>query len=91
MTVQYNWYDSQVKDYTLKIYSKFSQVNITNSTGASWMYHMDGKSPSGFINSTYCGIDCLSRAPAGIIQPYPQALENSTNNNDDNNNNDPGN
>ena len=31
---------------------------------------MDGKSPSGFINSTYCGMNCKSRAPSGIFKPY---------------------
>lgn len=52
------------------------------------MYFMDGTSPSGFINSTYCGMNCTSRAPAGIVKPYPQAPVNYTDSNDNNNNND---
>ena len=62
------------------------------------MYYMDGRSPSGFINSTYCGMNCTSREPAGIVKPYPQASinysdnnDNNNNDNNNNNNNDPGN
>ena len=37
---------------------------------------MDGRSPSGFVNSTYCGMNCAPPAPAPT--PAPQAVNPQT-------------
>ena len=41
-----------------------------NSAGKSIMYHMDGSSPSGFKNSTFCGMNCTAK-PTPNPSPGP--------------------
>ena len=62
ITVKYYWYGSPSNEYTLSVYSKTGVVPILNSTGLNNAYNMDGKSPSGFIGSSYCGINCIPGA-----------------------------
>ena len=33
------------------------------------MYHMDGSSPSGFKNSTFCGMNCTGNETTPILPP----------------------
>ena len=44
-----------------------------NSAGKSIMYHMDGSSPSGFKNSTFCGMNCTGNetTPNPPLGPSP--------------------
>ena len=35
------------------------------------MYHMDGSSPSGFKNSTFCGMNCTGNETTPDTSPYP--------------------
>jgi hypothetical protein len=50
VNVRFDWFNSQAKDYTVKIYSKATSV-IKNRDGNTSVKHMDGQSPSGFTNS----------------------------------------
>ena len=58
-------------DYTLVVYSKHIGKSIVNSAGKSIMYHMDGSSPSGFKNSTFCGMNCTGNETTPDTSPYP--------------------
>ena len=42
-----------------------------NSAGKSIMYHMDGSSPSGFKNSTFCGMNCTGNETKPNPPPGP--------------------
>ena len=55
--MSYDWYGSPSNEYTVSIYSKFKDVKITDSIRSTNMINMDGSIPSGFKNSTYCGMD----------------------------------
>lgn len=47
------WFNNPVMEYTAKVYSK-QELQVTYN-GQTNMVHMDGKSPSGFTESTYDG------------------------------------
>lgn len=49
------WFNSPHKDYTLKVYSKQS-VPIKDSNNVMNQLHTDGKSPTEFTASTFCGM-----------------------------------
>ncbi len=53
------------------VYSKHIGKSIVNSAGKSIMYHMDGSSPSGFKNSTFCGMNCTGNETTQDPSPYP--------------------
>ena len=52
------------------VYSKHVGKTIKNSAGNTIMYNMDGSSPSGFTNSTFCGMSC-STLPSPTPNPTP--------------------
>ena len=52
------------------VYSKHVGKTIKNSAGNTIMYNMDGSSPSGFTNSTFCGMSCSS-PPSPTPNPDP--------------------
>jgi hypothetical protein len=59
--VKYEFAGSPHPDFTTKIYSKYTGVNILDTAGNSNMIHMDGTSPSGYTSSSYIGMsnwDC---------------------------------
>jgi hypothetical protein len=54
--VSWTWGGNPSPDFTVKVYSKFSGVNILDSSSKNNVLHYNGSSPSGFINSTYVGM-----------------------------------
>ena len=56
ITVQWTWNGNPNPDYTLKVYSKLSGVNILNSSLGTVILNYNGSSPSGFTNSNYTGM-----------------------------------
>lgn len=57
--VEYEWFNSPHKDYTLSLYSKHD-TKITDDSGKTNMLHTDGQQPSELVNSDFCGMDKLS-------------------------------
>jgi hypothetical protein len=54
--VDYKWYNSPARDYTVKVYSKMD-VPVKDSNGKLSITHMDGQVPSGFTSSSFVGMD----------------------------------
>jgi hypothetical protein len=52
--VKYFFYTCPIKEYTVRVYSKMG-LDVKKN-GATNMFHMDGQSPSGFVNSQYTGM-----------------------------------
>ena len=56
--IKYRWYGSPHKDYTVKVHSRHHGVRITYSAdGQPNQLYTDGRSPSEFSNSAFCGMD----------------------------------
>jgi len=53
--VRYFFFECPIKEYTVKIYSKMG-IDVKRN-GQTNMLHMDGQSPSGFVNSQYTGMN----------------------------------
>jgi len=68
--VTYDWYNSPANEYTLYIYSLHKNVKIYDMWSKNKFYNMDGKSPSGFKNSSFCGMDCYTK-PNPSPDPSP--------------------
>jgi hypothetical protein len=68
--VTYSWFGSPTNEYTVSIYSKFKDVKITDIIRSTNMVNMDGSIPSGFKNSTYCGMNCPSKYSPNTIVDY---------------------
>jgi len=62
--IKYNWFGIPHKDYTLKVYSRQS-IDVTDYKGNKNQLHADGKSPTEFTESAYCGMepDCTPNTP----------------------------
>ena len=71
--VDYTWFNTPHKDYTVKIYSK-QDLSIKDSDNKSVIYHMDGKEPSGFTKSTYRGM-VKDWDPSMLIKDEPKQEE----------------
>jgi hypothetical protein len=57
ITVEYRWDGLPVhRDFTVKVYSQFTGVNILDSNSETKISHFNGSSPSGFTNSNYKGM-----------------------------------
>jgi hypothetical protein len=65
------WSGNPTTEYTVVVYSKHMGKSIVNSKGKSIMYNMDGSSPSGFKNSTYCGMNCTGNGTTPNPPPSP--------------------
>ena len=48
--VQYTWNDSPAKDYTVKVYFKFDDIELIDSARDSHQVFMDGRPESGFTS-----------------------------------------
>lgn len=87
LRVRYTWYGSPHKDFTVKAYSKFpATVKILNKEGAvSNMLFTDGRSPTEFTDSQYCGMTTDCAAPTkptvvitGTVKPEPPTTTPTT-------------
>lgn len=58
--VQYEWYGSPAKDFTLKIYSKHAGTQIFDQEGLSNMLYTDGREPSEFALTRIDVVDAIS-------------------------------
>ena len=68
ITITYTWNGSPSNEYTVSVYSATPNIPVLNSTNKNNSYFMDGRSPSGFTNSKYCGINCIPTTP---VTPTP--------------------
>ena len=48
LTVNYKWLGSPYHDFTVKVYSPYSGVPLTDSKGKTNMLYTDGREPSEF-------------------------------------------
>lgn len=46
--VKYHWYNSPANDFTVKIYSRHKNTQLTDRNGNSNMLYTDGREPSEF-------------------------------------------
>ena len=58
--VEYEWMGSPAPDYTVSIYSS-QNLEVLDKNSYMRIVHMDGKSPSGFTDSKYSGMDNQGR------------------------------
>ena len=54
--VSWTWGGNPNADFTVKVYSKYSGVNILNTASTNNVIHYNGSSPSGYTNSSYIGM-----------------------------------
>jgi hypothetical protein len=54
--MKYKWNNSPAKDFTVKVYSKVN-IKVEDSNKVTNQLHADGKEPSEFTESEYCGMD----------------------------------
>lgn len=76
IAITYTWYSSPSNEYTVSVYSKVPNVLVLNSTNLNNAYNMDGKSPSGFAASTYCGMSCTLPSPSPSPAPTTPTVVN---------------
>lgn len=55
--VKYKWHGSKHKDYTVKVHSLHENLEIYDDAGRTYQLNTDGKSPTEFTESTFCGMD----------------------------------
>merc|ERR1711990_848111 len=67
--VKYFFYTCPIKEYTVRVYSKMNMPITKN--GQTNMLHMDGQSPSGFVNSRYTG---MTYVPGSNVGPNNQDM-----------------
>ena len=58
--VKYEWYGSPARDFTVKIYSKHNETQLTDSAGYANMLYTDGREPSEFSQTKINVLDAIN-------------------------------
>lgn len=77
ISVRYQWFGSPHRDYTVKVHSKFADIEVFDEEFKTNQLHADGQSPSEFTSGEYCGMDgsCTPNEPYNPNRAKPTASQ----------------